>query len=137
MKIYFAGSIYGGREDVPIYLEIITQLSKYGQVLTEHVGDAKYVPKSENGIPADICVYTKDTNWMKECDILIAEISKPSLGVGYEIGFAEALGKKIVCLYREGSERPLSCMITGNKNLTVRTYKSFNDIPLILKEFFE
>ncbi len=39
MKIYFAGSIRGGRDDAEIYSGIIELLKRYGDVLTEHVGD--------------------------------------------------------------------------------------------------
>ena len=38
MKIYFAGSIRGGREEEETYLKFIEHLATYGQVLTEHVG---------------------------------------------------------------------------------------------------
>ncbi len=39
MKIYFAGSICGGRDDKELYLEIIKKLTSFGTVLAEHVGD--------------------------------------------------------------------------------------------------
>lgn len=32
MKIYFAGSIRGGREDVALYLQIINYLKNFGEV---------------------------------------------------------------------------------------------------------
>lgn len=38
MKVYFCGSIRGGRDDVTIYQRIIQKLKSYGSVLTEHVG---------------------------------------------------------------------------------------------------
>jgi hypothetical protein len=38
MKIYFCGSIYGGRQDAELYTRLIEQLKGYGTVLTEHVG---------------------------------------------------------------------------------------------------
>ena len=38
-KIYFAGSIRGGRNDADLYAKLIKLLQKYGTVLTEHVGD--------------------------------------------------------------------------------------------------
>jgi len=38
-KIYFAGSIRAGRDDVELYARIVGLLQKYGRVLTEHVGD--------------------------------------------------------------------------------------------------
>jgi hypothetical protein len=39
MKIYFAGAIRGGRDDSDIYLQIVSMLTRYGTILTEHVGD--------------------------------------------------------------------------------------------------
>lgn len=38
MKIYFAGSIRGGRDDASIYARLIEELKTHGEVLTEHVG---------------------------------------------------------------------------------------------------
>lgn len=40
MKIYFCGSIRGGRDDVHIYRRIVEKLQSYGSVLTEHVSSA-------------------------------------------------------------------------------------------------
>ena len=39
MKIYFCGSIRGGRENAALYHRMIEFLKGYGPVLTEHVGD--------------------------------------------------------------------------------------------------
>ena len=39
MKIYFAGSIRGGRNDKELYSQIIRHIQKYGEVLTEHIGN--------------------------------------------------------------------------------------------------
>ena len=52
----------------------------------------------------------------------MAEVSSPSLGVGYEIGYAEALGKPILCLYRRQEGRRLSAMIGGNRKLKIVEY---------------
>jgi 2'-deoxynucleoside 5'-phosphate N-hydrolase len=41
MKIYFAGSIRGGRDDWSLYLEIIERLKEYGEILTEHIGSSE------------------------------------------------------------------------------------------------
>lgn len=38
LRIYFCGSIRGGRGDAGIYSRIIGHLKRFGQVLTEHVG---------------------------------------------------------------------------------------------------
>ena len=98
MNIYFAGSIRGGREDAEIYLQIINHLKKYGKVLTEHVGDQNLI-LSEDDL-TDRYIHDRDMDWLLQSDVVVAEISKPSHGVGYEIGRAVENKKKILCLYR-------------------------------------
>ena len=74
---------------------------------------------------------------LKESDIIIAEVTKPSLGVGYELGLAESLGIKIICLFREDEttkDRRLSAMVAGNEYNTVIRYKTLEDIILKLDE---
>lgn len=138
MKIYFAGSIFGGRENVSLYKEIINLLKKYGEVLTEHVGDEKYISISEKeNMPADEYIYTRDVEWIRESDVFIADVTVPSIGVGYEIGFAESLGKKALCIYQENGDKKLSFMVSGNKNINIKTYKTTKELELIFEEFFK
>jgi len=135
MKIYFAGSIRGGRDDRQIYMDIISHLQNYGQVLTEHIGSASLTSMGEGGI-TDEYIYERDMEWVKEADIVVAEVTQTSLGVGYEIGWAD--GKKpIVCLYREQEGKRLSAMLTGNKNLTVFNYVDLDDAKKVLDEYFK
>lgn len=47
-KIYFAGSIRAGRNDVQLYSKIVGILKKYGTVLTEHVGDPNLTESGED-----------------------------------------------------------------------------------------
>jgi nucleoside 2-deoxyribosyltransferase len=72
-------------------------------------------------------VYERDANWIKNCDVLIAEVSVPSHGVGYEIGFALNIGKPVLCLYQK--ERRVSKMITGNKDsaLSIKAYTNVEE----------
>lgn len=135
MKIYFAGSIRGGRDDAELYNTVINMLKKYGEVLTEHVGSKALSSMGEE--EKNEYIYTRDVNWIKEADVVIAEVTTPSLGVGYEIAYAESLNKKIMCLFRENNERKLSAMIVGNKNLLIKIYKEINDVSLILEEFLK
>lgn len=136
MKIYFAGSIRGGRDDKETYSKIINLLQEYGEVLTEHIGHHGLTADGEVNV-TDQYIYERDMAWLREAEVLVADVSTPSVGVGYEIGFAESLKKKILCLYREGSERKISGMINGNKNLVVKNYRTVEDLPQILKEFFK
>jgi nucleoside 2-deoxyribosyltransferase len=135
MKIYFAGSISGGRDDKEVYLKIISLLKNYGEVLTEHIGDSEMTSDGED-LPDDF-IYERDMGWLRSSDVIVAEVSTPSLGVGYEIASALNLNKKIICLYREGAPKRVSSMLTGNKNLLVKNYKTTQDLPEILREFFQ
>ena len=126
MKIYFSGSISGGRADQEIYKKLIDHLKLYGDVLTEHIGDSSLSSYGETNMSLQ-AIYQRDVDWIKECDIFIAEVTQVSLGVGYELAYAESLGKRIICLYRPDPSRKLSAMVAGNKNFKIRNYKTVDE----------
>jgi len=120
LNIYFAGAIRGGREDSRLYARLISYLQTFGTVLTAHVGDEELLRREKTLTEREI--FARDMQWLQEADLVIAEVSTPSLGVGYEIGLAQTLGKAIFCLYRPREERRLSAMIAGNPALRVHSY---------------
>ena len=134
MKIYFAGSIRGGRGDAALYAQIIELLGEYGEVLTEHIGDETLSYLGE-GVDAGY-IFERDTDWIRDADVVVAEVTTPSFGVGYEIGLAESLDKRILCLYREQEDRKPSAMILGNRYLSISQYESISDIEDVLRDFF-
>ncbi len=134
MKIYFAASIRAGRDDVDIYSSLLSHLKNHGRVLTEHVGSVALHKDGEIHL-TDEQIYKRDMDWLQECDALVAEVSTPSLGVGYEIREAERLGKKILCLYRPQEGKRLSGIISGS-GVEVRTYNSLEEAAKILDSFF-
>lgn len=134
MNIYFAGSIRGGRSYAPLYNQIINYLQQYGVVLTEHIGASKVHELEKN--KSDVEIYEQDMNWLKQSDVVVADVSVPSLGVGYEIGYAASVGKKILCLYHKESTFTLSAMITGDGFIKHIEYRDFDDIKLIIKQYF-
>jgi len=75
--------------------------------------------------------------WLSACDVLVAEVSMPSLGVGYELGCAVALKKPVLCLYRPVSTRPLSAMIAGNPNIQIAEYFSIEEARSIITRLME
>ncbi len=135
MKIYFAGSIRGGRGDQGLYGQIIEELGKYGSVLTEHVAEKTTTHLGEINLTSEF-IFNRDMSWLKECDVVVAEVTTPSLGVGYEIGQAEVEGKVILCLYRQIEGKSLSAMISGNPALTTYKYENFEDISRFLEKHF-
>ncbi len=134
MKIYFAASIRGGRDYARDYETIISQLSTYGKVLTEHIGENKLDDQGEN--ISDTAIFERDTGWLRESDIIVAEVTQPSLGVGYEIALGESLGIRIICLFKQKSGN-LSAMIKGNRKLEVLEYTSVDELPAIFKQVFQ
>ena len=121
MNIYFACSITGGREFEPVYQAITSALLADGHTVpTAHLADPGVTALEAAVQPRE--VYERDVAWIRACDALVAEVSTPSHGVGYEVAFALGLGKPVVCLYREG--RKVSKMLTGNTHprLQVKTY---------------
>lgn len=134
MKIYFAGSIRGGREDVEVYEEIIKHLQTHGEVLTEHIGDKKL---DQLGEKDDNYIYERDLSWVMSADCTVAEVTTPSLGVGFEIGRATAVNKKVLCLYKVQENKKLSAMIAGCPDVTVKKYNSLDEAKKIIDEFFK
>ena len=110
-KIYFAGSIRGGRADAQTYHEMIDLIKETDLVLTEHVGDMDYSSISEE--EKDRQIYETDTAWLRECDLVIAECTNPSLGVGYELAYAEKHNKPAYVFWNSEKVQ-LSAMIAGN-----------------------
>jgi hypothetical protein len=134
MNIYFAGSIRGGREDKVLYLEIIRLLGEYGYVLTEHIGDAQLTALGE--VSDDRMIHDRDLSWLKQSEYVVAEVTTPSLGVGYELGKATEWGKPILCLFRPNDGRALSAMIAGSRGVKVREYRRVAELRGIFNEFF-
>jgi nucleoside 2-deoxyribosyltransferase len=135
MKIYFAGSISGGRGDVALYGQIIEHLKQYGEVLTEFIGEASLSGMGEEH-NSDKHIHDRDMNWLLSSDVIVAEVTTPSLGVGYEIGRALENGKKILALYRNIEGKRISAMIKGAQGVTAKEYKSFGHIEEITAVFF-
>jgi hypothetical protein len=134
MNIYFAGAIRGGRDDQALYLEIVKLLKEYGHVHTEHVADSELTAHGETRDDQEL--HDRDLAWLKDSAYLVAEVTVPSLGVGYEIGRAVEWGKPVLCLYRPTDKRVLSAMIAGCRRVTVREYESADEVQSILEEFF-
>ena len=136
MNIYFACSITGGRQDELVYQKLVAALQEFGHhVPTALLASPEVIPLEGVVIPEE--VYARDVAWIAGCDLLLAEISTPSHGVGYEIGYALSLGKPVFCLHRQGCK--VSKMILGNPDphLTVRTYGTPEQAVQLLNTYLE
>ena len=123
MNIYFACSITGGREFEPVYQAIVAALEADGhEIPTSHLASSEVVYLEKVASPGE--VYARDVAWIQAADVLVAEISVPSHGVGYEIGYALGLGKPVLACHR--TDRAVSKMICGNPAplLTLKAYET-------------
>ncbi len=134
-KVYFAGSIRGGRSDAQLYKELIEHINETDQVLTEQVGDLKR-SILEQGRGKDQAIYEQDTAWLRECDLVIAECTHPSLGVGYEMAYAEQLKKPVYIFYRH-QECELSAMLTGDPYFHIQSYETKEELIRMIDDILK
>ena len=136
MKIYFSGSIYGGRQKLDTYKKLVKELQKYGEVLDPEVADENVLNREANIKDSD--VFENLEKELNEADLIFAEVTVPSLGVGYEIGSADCHNKKIIAIYDSTVIPKVTTMLRGNKRLKIIPYEDINDIisnlEVILKE---
>lgn len=126
MKVYFAGSIRGGRVDAGLYHRMIVHIQKTDTVLTEHVGDLRLQEST-----TDTEIYAQDTEWLQMSELLIAECTCPSLGVGYELAYAESKG--VPChIFYDRNKTELSAMLTGDPYFVIHPYEKEEEIYPVL-----
>jgi CheY-like chemotaxis protein len=136
MKVYFGGAIAGGRQNAAIYRVIVDHLESTGHdVLTKHVARADVLTWEQARTPQE--VYERDMAWLRQCDVVVAEVTSPSLGVGYEIAEALHLGKPVLCIYRDGTA--LTKLLTGNTKpgIVVLAYASEAELLSAVDAFLE
>jgi len=136
MNIYFACSITGGRDFEPVYQRITAELLAGGhEVPTAHLAERRVKELEKHADPVEI--YERDTGWIRACDALVAEVSTPSHGVGYEVAYALSLGKPVLCVFRQGM--PLSKMLSGNSHpsISVKSYRDPEEAIAIIRRFLQ
>ena len=137
MDVFFSGSIRGGRSDVDLYADLVEIIERHGTVLTEHVGVKDIEAKEEAEGLSDADIHDQDVAWLRQADCLVAEVSTPSLGVGYEIARAVEGETPVLCLYRPTANHDLSAMIRGSDAVSVLEYETPADVESELEAFVQ
>ncbi len=137
--IYLAGSISAGRQSA-------SHLRLIGDAIEAAGFEILSKPVLDPGNDLDRLIYDKDRaraifrrdiDWIAESAAMIAEVSVPSFGVGYEICEAVHCAKPVLCLRHESlKDNLLSAMVYGNTSPYVRV-KFYNDdsVREIVREF--
>lgn len=136
MKIYFSGSISGGRDFLENYKEIVRYLKEKGhQVLSDHIVLDDVLDHENKLTPEEI--YERDIEFLDDSVAMIAEVSNPSLGVGYEICYAIERAMPVLCLHQPGIF--VSRMIVGNTSphITTMIYQNQDELYAAIDEFLQ
>lgn len=136
MKIYFAGSIRGGGGDPELFKQIITYLQKYGEIVGGEYADQVLASNVTDGSIDDEFISNRDSQRLTDADVLVAEITSPSHGVGYEIGRCVEMKKRIICLYQPKQDRKVSALIAGNQNIKKVAYTDLKEARHAIDKFF-
>lgn len=135
MNIFFAGSVRGGRSRQPQYSKIVEELQKYGNVISGHVSHDALSEFGETELDMTE-MRTRELEALSVADVVVAEVSTPSLGVGYLLSRATEAGKRTIALYDGENTLTLSGMVVGDPQIEIHTYGSAKDIPHTLKTAF-
>ena len=117
MKVYLACTVRGDRGGVAAARAVADRLQALGHdVLTTHLlndeADAEEAQLTEEA------VYRRDIEWLSSCDVLVAEASGSTFGVGFEVGYvlgrAAQTGQRVLLLYDRARRSAISRLITGN-----------------------
>jgi len=136
MRIYFGFTMAGDRSAVEAARRMVGWLEEMGhEVLTRHlVSDQAW--ETDRRISARQ-VYERDMRWLAEADLLVAEVSGSSFGLGYEAGYVlGATAKRVILFYRVEAGEKISRMITGNThaNCSLVPYAEMETVEAALRD---
>ena len=133
MTIYLACTVRGDRGAVEALRTVCARLEAAGHaVLTKHLLDDN-VDAAESALSA-AAVYARDIEWLESCDVLIADASGSSYGVGFEVGYvlgrSAQTSQRVLLLYRADREDKISRLIAGatHPRCTTIAYRDAHDL---------
>jgi nucleoside 2-deoxyribosyltransferase len=133
MIIYCAGPIKGNTTYQDNYSEIVRIVESMGHTALSE----KSSKFSSTILLSDKQIYTRDIKWIDGSKIVIAEVSGPSLGVGFEVSYALFVKKLPVLAVYHDQAGQISSMITGCTNplLQIKKYSNVDDLTSTIKKF--
>src|SRR5687768_3825804 len=133
MIIYLACTVRGDRGAVAAARALCGLLEAAGHsVLTKHLLDDDV--DTAEAVLTERDVFERDLQWLEAADLLVAEASGSSYGVGFEVGYvlgrAERTGQRVILLFNEGRRPAVSRLISGNSHpaCSAYAYRSIEDL---------
>lgn len=141
MQYYFTSSTKHLSKDSHDYKKILEWFNFLGHKAMNYVhfsSDSPQRIRYEKQLKKnEISVYKLQTSLIDQSDILIAEVSRESITVGYQIDYAIRKKIPVLVLVKKNSKNVLPVMLTNSHYglLTVEKYSSSEDLRRILKNF--
>lgn len=139
MKIYFSATITDDEQYKSSYKQILNILKQGKHDIYEYGSDqldtSKILSQSDDEI---LKIYRELDKFLKQADVYIADISLPSVAIGYEISQAIVMRKPVLALINEKSSFQPLATIKGNKSRYLELEKyNVDTLPKILKDFMK
>ena len=142
MRVYLACTVRGDRAGLSAARAIADRLQRHGhEVVNTHLL-ADDADAAESQLTEEE-VYRRDIERLSTCDVLVAEASGSSYGVGFEVGYilgrARHTGQQIIILYDVERRNLVSRMITGNCDAVCCTtfgYRSIEEATAFIDRHF-
>ena len=140
MHIYLACTVRGDRGGVAAARTLADAIEAMGHtVLTRHLLADN--PDADESRLTERAVYERDIRWLESSDVLIAEASGSSYGVGFEVGYV--LGRsaqthqRVLLLYDAARRDQVSRLIAGNTHpaCTAYPYRNAEDLLRFVQVF--
>ena len=78
-----------------------------------------------------------DTNSIKGCDLLLAECSLPSIGLGFEIATALQHNKPVLAIMNQAAKVSKFILGISDHRFSLVSYNSINEIPDAIEKKLE
>jgi 2'-deoxynucleoside 5'-phosphate N-hydrolase len=135
MKVYLGFTVAGSRSSIEAAKKILNVLQSLGhEVLTSHLvrddageADRRVAPQK---------IFTRDMNWLAQCDLFVAEVTGSSFGLGFETGYLlGATAKKTILFFERDAEHRISLLITGNThpNCVLAPYSHLGELEELVR----
>lgn len=136
LKIYFTASTSFDGEYLKNYRTILNLLKKTNsKILSGEQIVKRSLLKKDQKLPEEM-IFKRERRLIDEADLVVADVTKPSIGVGGQIVYALMREKPVLALVYKENEDRLSPMIAGNPsdNLFLEHF-DLDNLHLILKNF--
>lgn len=118
--------IYVGHSSEMDYIEELYQPLRQSEIDEEH---EIVLPHEHSDEQFDSREFLRD-----ECDLFVAEVSKPSIGLGIELGWADEFGVPGLCVHSEEAEISSSVSVVAED---VQKYVSKKDLLELIRDRVE